>query len=139
MKPSFDQELALALFRFMVGLNFFMHGAVRIFGDLGKFVSGIQTQFKDTILPDASITLFATTLPFVEFILGGMLILGLLTRWALVGGFLTMASLMFGMSLLQKWDVVGSHMVYAACFFLLLYFNAPNRFSVDGLVSRGKG
>ena len=139
MKPNFDQELALALFRFSLGVNFFMHGASRLFfGHLGTFISGTVKQFHDSVLPVPFVQIFATTLPVIELALGVLLVLGLFTRMALVVGALLMASLIFGMGLLQKWDVVGSQMVYAVAFFLLLFFHTPNRFSIDGIRSRGR-
>lgn len=131
MNTTLDQQLAHALFRFIVGLNFFMHGAVRIFGNLDKFVAGVQNQFKESFLPPVLVHFYAMALPFAELGVGLLLLVGLWTRWTLVTGFLIMSSLLFGMASLQKWDTVVSHMVYAACFFLLLYFNAPNRFSLD--------
>jgi len=130
---TFDQELALALFRFTLGINFFMHGATRIFGDLSKFVSGTVKGFEKTILPAPLVELYATGLAFTELTLGALLILGLFTRFSLVVGALVMSSLVFGMGLRQEWNTVGSQMIYAICFFLLLFFHAPNRFSLDGL------
>jgi thiosulfate dehydrogenase (quinone) large subunit len=138
VKPNLDQELALALFRFTLGVNFFMHGGVRLFGNLNKFIAGTTAQFQNSVLPAPFVQVFATTLPLIELALGILLVLGLFTRLALVVGALLMTSLIFGMGLLQKWDVVGLQMTYAIAFFLLLFFHIPNRFSLDGLRSRGR-
>lgn len=135
---TFDQELALALFRLTLGVNFFMHGATRVFGDLSKFVGGTVKGFEKTILPAPLVELYATGLAFVELGLGVLLILGLFTRASLVIGALVMSSLVFGMGLRQQWDTVGSQMVYAICFFLLLFFHVPNRFSLDGLRDKAR-
>ena len=135
---NFDQELALAAFRFAMGVNMFMHGAVRIFGDLNGFVQGTVKGFAETILPAPLVQLYAYGLSFTELILGALLIIGLGTRWVTTALILVMASLMFGMSLRQEWNTVGSQVVYVVAFFLLLYFNRPNRFSVDGFLGRGK-
>ena len=137
-EPNFDQELALAAFRFVMGFNMFMHGAARIFGHLSEFIGKTTQQFAPTILPPPLVQLYATTLPFVELVLGGLLLLGLGTRWSLVALLLLTASFMFGMSLLQNWSVVGSQVVYALAFFILLYLNRPNRFSVDWLLRKRK-
>lgn len=133
---SFDRELALAALRIFMGFNMFMHGAARIFGHMDEFVSKTTEQFAPTILPPPLVQLYATTLPFIEFGLGALLIIGLWTRWNLLAHIALMASLTFGMSLIQNWAVVGSQLVYALAFFILLYLNRPNRFSVDGLLRR---
>jgi thiosulfate dehydrogenase [quinone] large subunit len=130
---NFDQELALALFRFTLGINFFLHGATRIFGDLGKFIDGTVKGFDVTILPAPFVQLYATGLVFAELTIGILLILGLFTRFSLVLGALVMSSLVFGMSLRQEWNTVGTQMIYAICFFLLLFLHVPNRFSLDWL------
>lgn len=133
---DFDQELALAGFRFAMGINIVTHGAVRIFGDLTGFVQNTAQGFSDTFLPLGLVQAFALTLPFLELILGTLLVLGLWTRWTLFALILFMASLMFGMSLRQEWQTVGSQVVYALAFFLLLFWNRPNRFSLDGQMAR---
>ena len=133
---SFDRELALAALRIFMGFNMFMHGAARIFGHMNEFVGKTTTEFVPTILPGPLVQLYATTLPFIELGLGALLIIGLWTRWNLLALIALMASLTFGMSLLQNWAVVGSQIIYALAFFLLLYLNRPNRFSLDGLLRR---
>ena len=135
---NFDRELALAALRFVMGVNMFMHGAARIFGHLPEFVGKTTQQFAPTILPAPLVQLYATSLPFIEFVLGGLLLIGLATRWVLVAHLLLIASLTFGMSLLQNWSVVGSQVAYALAFFALLYLNQPNRFSADWLLRRRK-
>lgn len=134
-----DQELALAALRVFMGFNMFMHGAARIFGHLPEFVGKTTQEFVPTILPSPLVHLYATTLPFVELTLGALLLLGLWTRWSLVALLALIASLTFGMSLLQNWSVVGSQIIYAFAFFVLLYLNRPNRFSLDGFLARREG
>jgi len=135
---NFDQELALAILRIFMGFNMFMHGAARIFGHMTEFVNKTTEQFAPTILPAPLVHLYATTLPFIEFGLGALLMLGLWTRWNLIAQLALLASLTFGMSLLQNWSIVGSQIVYALAFFALLYLNRPNRFSLDGLLDQRK-
>lgn len=40
-----NKKLALFLFRVVVGVNFFMHRAVRILGDYSGFASGLVSDF----------------------------------------------------------------------------------------------
>ena len=137
-QENFEQELALAALRIFMGFNMFMHGAARIFGHLPEFIDKTTKQFIPTILPQPLVQLFATTLPFIELILGALLLLGLWTRWNLVAQIALLMSLTFGMSLLQNWAVVGSQIIYALAFFVLLYLNRPNRFSLDWLLKRNR-
>lgn len=99
---NFDRELALSAFRFAMGVNIFMHGAVRVVGDLGGFVSGTVKGFAATILPAPLVQVYAYGLSFAELMLGAPLLFGLATRPVLVALILVMASLMFGMSLRQE-------------------------------------
>ena len=99
-----------------------MHGAVRILGDYNGFASALVDDFNDTFLPAFSVRLLGYTIPTVELVVGLILITGFQLRLGLVLGFLLMAALIFGMSLLQEWGVVGSQMIYVLCLFFILYF-----------------
>lgn len=117
-----NKKLALFLFRAVVGVNFFMHGAVRILGDYSGFASGLVSDFGETFLHPLSVMALAYVIPVVELIVGIILITGYKLRYGLILGFLLMAVLIFGMSLLQQWAVVGTQMIYAISLFLILYF-----------------
>jgi thiosulfate dehydrogenase [quinone] large subunit len=47
-------------------------------------------------LPELMVQPFAATLPFIEVLVGTLLILGLFTRWALVAASVLMISLVLG-------------------------------------------
>ncbi len=117
-----NKKLAVLLLRFVTGINFLMHGAVRVFGDYSGFADGMVNDFSDTFLPAFSVRLLGYAIPIIELIVGVILITGFKLRIGLVIGFLLMATLIFGMSLLQQWGVVGSQMVYTIALFFILYF-----------------
>lgn len=117
-----NKKLAVLLLRFVTGINFLMHGAVRVFGDYSGFADGMVNDFSDTYLPAFSVRLLGYAIPIIELIIGVILITGFKLRIGLVIGFLLMATLIFGMSLLQQWGVVGSQMIYALALFFILYF-----------------
>ena len=117
-----NKKLALFLFRFVVGVNFLMHGVVRILGDYSGFAEGMVNDFGETFLHPLSVLALAYAIPIVELIIGVILITGYKLRYGLILGFLLMAVLIFGMSLLQEWGVVGTQMIYAISLFLILYF-----------------
>ena len=118
-----NKKLAVLLLRFVTGINFLMHGAVRVFGDYSGFANGMTENFNETFLPAFSVRLLGYAIPIVELIIGVILITGFQLKIGLIIGFLLMATLVFGMSLLQEWGVVGSQMIYALALFLILYFH----------------
>ena len=122
-----NKKLALFLFRLVVGVNFFMHGAVRILGDYSGFASGMAEDFGETFLHPLSVTALGYVIPVIELIIGVILITGYKLRYGLILGFLLMAVLIFGMSLLQNWGVVGTQMIYAISLFLILYFQEDDK------------
>jgi uncharacterized membrane protein YphA (DoxX/SURF4 family) len=90
-----DQALACTLLRLTLGLAMFVHGANRILHGAQNFAAGMDKDFAGTILPALMVHLFGLTLPFFEAVVGAPLIIGLLTRAALLVGALLMAALGF--------------------------------------------
>lgn len=122
-----NKKLAIFLLRFVTGINFLMHGAVRVLGDYSGFANGMVDNFSETFLPAFSVRLLGYAIPIVELIIGAILITGFQLKIGLIISFLLMATLIFGMSLLQEWGVVGSQMVYAVALFLILYFHEEEK------------
>jgi thiosulfate dehydrogenase (quinone) large subunit len=114
-----NYRLAHALARVGLGLNIALHGLVRL-PHLTKFAEGMQQQFANTILPPSLVLGTAFGLPVAESLLGGLILLGLFLRPALIGGTLVMFVLIFGSCLQQNWDVVGLQMNYIAYYAGLL-------------------
>ncbi|MEM7009785.1 MAG: DoxX family protein, partial [Thermodesulfobacteriota bacterium] len=113
---------AIFLLRLATGVNFLMHGAVRVFGDYVGFADGMADNFSETSLPAFSVRLLGYAIPLIELLVGIILITGFQLKFGLVIGFLLMTTLIFGMSLLQEWGVVGSQMIYVIALFLIMYF-----------------
>ncbi len=132
-----DAKIAYLLIRLTMGLNFFMHGAVRIFGNLDKFRDKVVTDFQETWLPQPMVELFATTLPFVELTIGALLLVGLFTRQAIIAGAVAMMVLIFGTSLRQDWALVGSQIVYSLFFYFLMRYASDNIWALDSQRKRG--
>ncbi len=127
-----NSELAFVLGRLLLGLNFLMHGLVRI-PKLSVFQAGISKEFAASPLPPALVVMFGKGLPYVEAGLGVLLLLGLFTRAALVVAMLLIMTLVFGSSLLEKWNIVGDQMVYGLFIFALLLQLHRNRLCLDRL------
>ena len=112
-------SLGYRLLELILGLNFFLHGAVRLCGHYSEFVQGVLKGFEATILPSWMVMPVAYLIPLIEVSVG----LGLLAHWrprtTLLAAAGLMALLVTGMSLQQNWDVVGTQMVYVICLYLL--------------------
>jgi len=123
-------ELAFVLGRLLLGLNFLMHGLVRI-PKLATFSAGIEKEFAAAPLPPALVSAYAHALPFAEGGIGLLLLLGLWTRPALVAAMLLIMSLVFGSSLLEKWSLVGDQLVYGLYIITLVLHLQRNRLCLD--------
>lgn len=130
MKKLTNNQLAFLLARITIGINFLMHGLVRL-PKLSKFSEGIVKEFSETILPQFSVQAFAFTLPFIELLIGFLLIIGFKTRLAAASGFILMAFLILGTSLREDWALVGSQMIYVIFFFMFIKNLDYNTMAVD--------
>ena len=126
-----NQVLAYTMFRLFMGLNLFMHGAVRLGSNYQEFVAWTQGVFADSWLPDWLVTLEAQLIPGVEIAIGVLLLLGFKTRIAVVSGFALMATLVFGMIVVQDWEIVSRHLIYIIAFYLLMHNMEFNKYSLD--------
>ncbi len=129
-----DHSLAYALMRVTFGVNIFMRGVMRIYSGTGGFAQGMLKQFEGTPMPPAIIRPFALTLPWVESLIGLMIILGLKTRAALVAGSVMMTILTFGTMVRQDFQIAFLQLAYVIVFFLLLALRSWNVISVDGAI-----
>ena len=129
------EQYSYLLARLPIGLSFFGHGLIRL-TKLEVFSDGIVKQFSKSILPEPIVAAFGHVLPFLEFIAGVLLLLGLFTRFALVLGVVIILSLIFGSSLIEQWNAIFTQLFYGAYLAILFYFTNYNGISVDGW--RGK-
>jgi thiosulfate dehydrogenase [quinone] large subunit len=130
MKKLSNDQLAFFLARITIGINLFIHGLIRI-PKLRAFVDYLVEEFQGTYLPEFLVSGFAYSLPFIEFIIGFMLILGLKTRFFAASGALLIAVLIFGSGVKEDWTGVGSQMIYAIFFFLLIKNLEHNALALD--------
>ncbi|MGH9773122.1 MAG: DoxX family membrane protein [Candidatus Acidiferrales bacterium] len=130
--PS-DAAIAYLLFRFSLGFVIFLHGIVRLAWHYQQFVQSTTQSFAKTPLALGSVHFAALCIPPVEAVLGFFILIGLLTRWALVGGALLMIFLLFGKCMQQDWATVAIQLAYAFFYFVLLVSRRWNRFALDSV------
>jgi thiosulfate dehydrogenase [quinone] large subunit len=126
-----DKQTAYALLRIAFGVNFFMHGAIRLYSGLGAFASSTAEHLAKSPLPHGFVLGFGYAIPFIEVLLGLGLISGLFTRIALTLGAVFIMALTIGVTSNQQWDVAGQQLVYSIVFFLLLFFHEHNALALD--------
>jgi thiosulfate dehydrogenase (quinone) large subunit len=76
-----DRALAYVLVRLAIGASLFGHGLVRL-PKLSAFHAGLVGECKTSILPEILVSPCGYALPFAEFGIGALLVVGALTRAA---------------------------------------------------------
>ncbi len=132
-----DVVAAYTLLRIVVGINYFNHGATRIFKIPG-FIDSMVSIMQDSWIPEFLVRINAALVPPVELIVGALITIGLFTRGALIVCFVLMIVLMYGVTIIQNWDTAGSQLIYNIVLFILLAGVGFNRISVDAWLRRKK-
>jgi thiosulfate dehydrogenase [quinone] large subunit len=132
------EEVALAYFllRVTIGTNIFIHGLSRILAGPSHFADALVPAFQHAPIPSSFVRLFALTLPYVESVVGLLVLIGIRTRLALVAGSLLILTLTFGATLNQDWESAGLQLIYAIVYASLLAFRHHNTISIDALLER---
>lgn len=133
-----DKFTAYALLRITLGANIAMHGVSRLIAGSNAFATKLTEQFAHSPLPPLLVQLFGQSLPWVECLFGLLLLIGLRTRAAVVGGALLILILSFGSSLIQDWQAASTQLLYAAVYAALLFLLRFNGWSIDSLLQRRK-
>lgn len=127
------REIAYVLLRVTMGVMFFFFGLGKFGRGLSEVSAGFGERFAESPLPNALAEAFGFVLPFIEVILGVLLILGLFTRTALVVAAVLMIVLVFGTVLEPSPETVAHNVTYAFVIFALLWLSDHNRYSVDDI------
>jgi thiosulfate dehydrogenase [quinone] large subunit len=129
-----DTVLAYTILRVSFGANIMLHGVSRLLMGHTAFLAYLNHYFeKAPYVPVTMLSSFATVQPWVETVLGLLLVIGLATRFSLIAGGLVIMCLVFGTNLAQDWLVSGLQLIYAFLYYYLLSHVDQNRFSVDAL------
>jgi thiosulfate dehydrogenase [quinone] large subunit len=121
---------AYALLRATFGVVFLFYGIGKFMRGLGGFAGGMQQRFAGK-LTMVLVVPFAYSLPFIEVLIGVLLVLGLFNSIALVISGLLLIALTFGMVILGDTATVANNLLYVLINFVLLYLAEQNDYSVD--------
>lgn len=116
---AYKQSFLLA--RLAIGASLFGHGLVRL-QKLDKFSHGMADHFQHSILPQPLVLAFGYFLPFAEFGIGLLTLLGLWTRQMAVAGALLMIVLIFGSTTIEEFNAIPSQLFHLAFFLGVLIF-----------------
>lgn len=124
-------QIGYVFFRVFVGANLFLHGFIRILTGVSAWALPEAVTFTDTFLPMPLVHIALYIIPYVQIFLGTCIVLGLFTRWALLGGLCLFFILLFGHTIRQNWS--GAHIVmhYALYYWILLALLSQNRLALD--------
>jgi thiosulfate dehydrogenase [quinone] large subunit len=136
---SLGRALGYFILRLSLGVDMLMHYVVRTWGISQDFVPVTEKMFVGNLLPMSWVHYFLTYLPYLEGVLGVLLLLGLWSRWALTVEGLLVSVLLFGTALRSDWTVVSHQMIYILFVFILLAVEQYDYFSVDALLARRRG
>ncbi|MBZ5658876.1 MAG: DoxX family membrane protein [Acidobacteriia bacterium] len=132
---SSDTITAYAILRVSFGANIMLHGVSRILMGHAAFLAYLTHYFeKTTVIPASMLPAFATVQPWVELVLGLLLMVGLFTRFALIAGGIVVLCLVIGTNLAQDWLVSGLQLIYAFLYYYLLAHIGENGLSIDGMM-----
>ncbi len=138
---SLGRSWVLLFARLVLGLIFFMAGVYKVF-QLGPLEHARKyfLPYADTFLPIWSLWATGVVIPFVELIAGGLVILGLRTREALVSLGFVLALVTFGHLLKEPLYEFHTHVIprLALLLFILLLPREDDQFSIDYLLMRRK-
>jgi thiosulfate dehydrogenase (quinone) large subunit len=133
---SLGRSLGYFILRLSLGVDMLMHYVVRTWGISKDFVPVTEKMFEGNLLPMSWVHVFLTVLPYFEGLLGVLLILGFLSRWAITAEGLLVTVLLFGTALRSDWTVVSHQMIYLLFVFILLAVEQYDYFSVDSFLAR---
>jgi thiosulfate dehydrogenase [quinone] large subunit len=134
-EASMGHRLGYLGLRLCLGLGFMLHGVARIFfGNYQPYLTEYMKRMVGSPLPTELIRPFLMTLPFIEALIGFLLLIGLLTRYVAFGCSLVMLSLLFGTGLRQDWNGMQTQLIYTFFLTYLLMNIEWNHWSVDRLL-----
>ncbi len=114
------QSCAVALIRCALGMILLFFGISK-FPAYIEVVNGMVSKFESTWLPQFLVAIFAYVLPFVEVILGILLLTGICRTACVCAAGILFILLTFGQVVLHNADVVANNALYVFMAAVVLY------------------
>lgn len=129
------REIAYLLLRLTVAAIFLFYGLNKFRMGVGNFAGMFEERFGEK-LPLVLLVPFSYALPFVEVILGLLLVAGIFTGGALAAAGALMLILTFGAVMEPNPPTVANNALLALIVFVLLFLLDYNRYSADTVRAR---
>ena len=126
-----DLQVAYFVMRLILGINLTSHGIMRPITGMEAFVEQWVPTFTDTFLPISLVRAALYFIPVAELILGVLMVLGLFTRFALIGGVMVFALLLAGHAVRSNWGGIHLVMHYVAYYVFLFALRSQNWLALD--------
>jgi thiosulfate dehydrogenase [quinone] large subunit len=133
---TFDRVAGYTVLRLALGVSIFFHGLARFVGGFEKYAKPTIAGFAHTALPHGLVVLAVDVIPFAEFAIGALVLMGLFSRVALLANAALILGLMFGTCMQQNWTTLNTQMPYPIVIALLLFFLGYNAVSLDRVLTR---
>ena len=133
-----DAILGYTLLRVVIGVNILSHGISRILTGPTAYAATLVTQFQSTPLANWLVSGFGNALPWIEALLGVLILLGIKLRWTLLLAGALLAILTYGVCLIQQWEAAALQLIYASIYAALLILRRWNVISIDGWLAKPK-
>ena len=138
-RKASDIVIAYTILRLSFGANILLHGLSRLLNGRAAFLAYLTHYFEHShLISPGMLPAFAAVLPWVETILGLLLVLGLFSRFTLIVGALVLTALVIGTNLAQDWLVSGLQLPYCFIYYYLLIHLEQNRMSLDAWLGMGE-
>lgn len=147
-KHNTTQDLGLFVLRLALGLYLLLAGVGKVQGEIsngvGSFYNGPFKGLQPAWLPDLLAAPYGYALPWLEVLVGVLLVIGLLGRFAAVGGFLMLVSFTIVLAMAnnsitaQGADAPGpyhANYIQSAAYFLIVLVGCGS-WSVDTLLRK---
>jgi thiosulfate dehydrogenase (quinone) large subunit len=129
-----DASIAYAILRLTFGVNIGLRGLTRLINGTDVLAADFLKQFQNPVIPVPGVEAFAHVLPWVETVIGLLLVTGFQTRAAVIVGGLMMTVLTGGTMAIQNFQTAWLQLTYAIVFFILLVCRSWNLISLDALM-----
>jgi thiosulfate dehydrogenase [quinone] large subunit len=137
-RQATNTMVAYAILRLAFGANILLHGLSRLLNGRAAFLAYLTHYFEHAhLIPQSMLPIFGAVLPWVETIVGVLLVLGLFSRFTLIFGALVMTVLVIGTNLAQDWLVAGLQLPYCFIYYCLLVHIDENSISLDSIFGIG--
>lgn len=111
--------------RLPIALSLLGHGLVRL-PKLQAFSEWMTGTMESSFIPSVLVMILSYVLPFIELILGILLLIGYQMRYSLYAGLALMGVLIFGSTSIENWDAIEAQLIHAVYLFALVWYMDKN-------------